>query len=139
LISHSLHHYSIFQTIAAILHIGNIKFAPTSDGCKVASQEGIAAPFLNLISLKTDQRSFIRVFFVALDVAAALLEVPAPKLAEALTVRYNAIKGEGMVSISSFSTLNLFSLALCSFQSTIKTGRGERQMFNSANLTVIPI
>ncbi len=76
----------------------------------MANQEGIAAPFLTLISLKTDERSFIRVFFVALDVAAALLEVPAPKLAEALTVRYNAIKGEGMISMPSFP--HLISLLL---------------------------
>jgi len=59
----------IFQTIAAILHIGNIVFAPAAEGSKIANQD-------------------------SLDIAAALLEVPPQKLAEALTVRFNEIKGE---------------------------------------------
>ncbi|KAL6075618.1 Unconventional myosin-XV [Balamuthia mandrillaris] len=62
---------TVFQTVAAILHLGNTRFVPRKegDGCAVENME-------------------------ELQIAAKLLGVPVERLAKVLVTRFNKIRGE---------------------------------------------
>jgi myosin heavy subunit len=61
---------ALFRTTAAVLHLGNIEFVPAANESS---------------DIKNRDR---------LHIVAELLSVPSAKLAEAMTIRYNEIRGE---------------------------------------------
>ncbi len=61
---------ALFRTTAAVLHLGNIEFVPAANESS---------------DIKNRDR---------LHIVAELLAVPSAKLAEAMTIRYNEIRGE---------------------------------------------